>query len=193
MAVLVNPGNSKFRELVLLYLWQKEQRPRANNNASGGVDAANDGEYSYDGDGAIIHFEASVLHNVQKFCDWLIEEISLRQMGRFLNWDDNLKLWTVMKSEDQIRRKISITVYNSTRRSKLRTAATTTDPAPVRDNTAMNGYETTDMPFQFLTVPSSLQWCGANPMEHGRNSSSRKRPRNAKGCERTAYNQLIQY
>ena len=50
------------------------------------------------------------------FCDWLINEF------RFLDWDNNLRSWIVMKSKKVITRKVSKSIYNAGRKRAVKLA-----------------------------------------------------------------------
>ena len=55
--------------------------------------------------------------SVDCFCDRLIDEIKNNQNGRFLKWDFSLKVWVRMTNESEMKKKISASFYNYSKRN----------------------------------------------------------------------------
>jgi len=96
-----NPGNSIFRDLILGY-WEKKQALDEKDILSEQ------------------HQQASTKTESDRhlyFRDWVIEEILTRRKGRFLQWNKDLKSFSVMTNNFQIQKKVAISIYNCRKKS----------------------------------------------------------------------------
>jgi hypothetical protein len=105
-----NPGNVKFRSMILAYLEEedyngfsdrvtsKKNKPMTNNSSNNG-----DGN---NGKNKSRH---------RRFVDWIIDETDKRN-GRFLEWDDTNKCWIQMIRKTDIERKIGPVLYSRRKR-----------------------------------------------------------------------------
>jgi len=55
--------------------------------------------------------------SIDQFGDRLIDEIEKKQKGRFLKWDNNLNAWVRMLDKIEIKKKISASFYNYSKRN----------------------------------------------------------------------------
>lgn len=55
--------------------------------------------------------------SIDQFCDRLIHEIEVNQKGRFLKWDNQLSAWVKMKDAHEIKKKVSASFYNYSKRN----------------------------------------------------------------------------
>jgi len=105
-----NPGNVKFRSMILTYL-ENEDYTGYSNKVTLRKNKPMTNNSSNNGDGN--NGKSKSRH--RSFVDWIIDETDKRN-GRFLEWDDTNKCWVQMIKKTHIERKVGPVLYSRTKR-----------------------------------------------------------------------------
>ena len=64
--------------------------------------------------------DAATKTSIDQFCNRLIGKVEKNQKGRFLKWDNTLRAWVQMLDEIEIKKKISASYYNYSKRNYVK-------------------------------------------------------------------------
>lgn len=121
--MMEHPGNAMFRGLILDYL-ERDRAWKANQTLLGETEGGGGTSFS-----ASETTETMPQYGKQWFLNsWILDEICIRRKGRFLEWDKDRCVWTLLKDLKVVKHKISVVYskYRNRQESLLKNATAAT-------------------------------------------------------------------